>query len=353
VAARPPLEAGYECVRRFEQARAERAERKSIDEQLAEKRRVKSIQGERIAIAEARLSHLVEAAGVAHARDLEAAERRSAEARALIAELADVEAKLTEQGDGLSIDDLAREASATSPEEVAARRDEIERRVAELDEQIPALDQSIGRIEVGRARFSEATAADAAAEAQEKLAKVRAHAERYLRARMAELVLAREIARYREANQGPLLARASTLFGRLTIGAYTGLRAAFDSSDREVLRAAREGASDVPVEALSDGARDQLYLALRVASLERLAAAGTALPVVLDDILVHFDDARARAALVVLAELAQEIQVLFFTHNQHIVDIARAAIPRQIVVHDLPPRAAVRAEAGSGATIES
>ncbi len=53
---------------------------------------------------------------------------------------------------------------------------------------------------------------------------------------------------------------------------------------------------EVDVRGLSDGTRDQLYLALRLASLEHHARTGEPMPLILDDILIHFDDDRARAA---------------------------------------------------------
>ncbi|HEX7478171.1 MAG TPA: hypothetical protein VF331_10220 [Polyangiales bacterium] len=52
------------------------------------------------------------------------------------------------------------------------------------------------------------------------------------------------------------------------------------------------------------GTRDQLYLALRLANVQHLAASQELMPLVLDDVLLHFDDERAAAALGLLGELA-------------------------------------------------
>jgi thiol-disulfide isomerase/thioredoxin len=96
--------------------------------------------------------------------------------------------------------------------------------------------------------------------------------------------------------------------------------------DLDRLHAKRADGKSLDPSELSDGTRDQLYLALRVASLERLAASGTRAPVVIDDALVHFDDERARAALVVLAELAKRLTVVFFTHHHRVVELAESAL---------------------------
>jgi uncharacterized protein YhaN len=52
------------------------------------------------------------------------------------------------------------------------------------------------------------------------------------------------------------------------------------------------------------------------------------MPLIVDDVLIHFDDDRARAALEVLGELSEHTQVLFFTHHARLVELAREAIPQ-------------------------
>jgi uncharacterized protein YhaN len=73
---------------------------------------------------------------------------------------------------------------------------------------------------------------------------------------------------------------------------------------------------------MSEGARDQLYLALRLATLERYLDHAEPLPFIVDDILVNFDDERSAATLKVLAELSRKTQVILFTHHAHLRDLA-------------------------------
>ena len=48
------------------------------------------------------------------------------------------------------------------------------------------------------------------------------------------------------------------------------------------------------VDGMSDGTRDQLYLSLRLATLEQHLSKGEPMPFVVDDILIGFDDNRTR-----------------------------------------------------------
>jgi uncharacterized protein YhaN len=75
---------------------------------------------------------------------------------------------------------------------------------------------------------------------------------------------------------------------------------------------------------MSDGTRDQLFLAFRLASLESYCRAAEPLPFVADDVLVHFDDERSRATLDLLAEFASVTQVLLFTHHAGVRDMGAA-----------------------------
>jgi uncharacterized protein YhaN len=46
---------------------------------------------------------------------------------------------------------------------------------------------------------------------------------------------------------------------------------------------------------------------------------------------VNFDNQRSLATLKVLADLSRRTQVIFFTHHQHLVEMAADALPADVV----------------------
>ena len=104
--------------------------------------------------------------------------------------------------------------------------------------------------------------------------------------------------------------RAQSLFAKLTGNRYDRLQLTQDLS----LHAGASG-EDTLRSALwrSDGTVDQLYLALRLAVAEELMPNA---PLVLDDALVRFDDDRLALALEILAESAEDRQILLFSCQQ-------------------------------------
>lgn len=161
-----------------------------------------------------------------------------------------------------------------------------------------------------------------AQKAEGALAKLRPAVAQYLRLRLASEMLQRAMDSYREKHQGAVLQRASELFSRLTLGDHSGLTTSFGDDDKPVLVAVRKNKDQVEVGGLSDGTRDQLYLALRLAAIEDHVARVAPCPVILDDILINSDDARASAALEVFGDLARRTQVLLFTHHRRVADLA-------------------------------
>ncbi|MFC1643023.1 ATP-binding protein, partial [Myxococcota bacterium] len=151
-------------------------------------------------------------------------------------------------------------------------------------------------------------AADFVGQGQALLAQLRGEVQTYLRLRAARALLSREIERYRAKNQDPLLMRAGAIFAALTLQAFSGVQTDVGDDDRPRLLGWRQGGKAVPVEGMSSGTRDQLYLALRLATLEHFLEGVEPVPLVVDDILIHFDDARARATLNVLAEFSKKTQ---------------------------------------------
>ncbi|HEX2645322.1 MAG TPA: hypothetical protein VHU81_20155, partial [Thermoanaerobaculia bacterium] len=122
--------------------------------------------------------------------------------------------------------------------------------------------------------------------------------------------------------QAPLLRRGGELFQALTLESFAGLQTDFDGTDEPVLVGVRPGGQKVRVEAMSEGTRDQLYLALRLATLEKYLAHSEPLPFVVDDILINFDDRRSLATLKVLSDLAKKTQVILFTHHERMKEMA-------------------------------
>lgn len=177
-------------------------------------------------------------------------------------------------------------------------------------------------------------AAVLADEAQSVLVSIRSKTEQYVRVKLAARILRDEIESYRQQHQGPLLDRASEYFTVLTQGSFSGLRADFDESDEPVLVGVRPDDERVYVEGMSSGTRDQLYLALRFASLEKYMDSAEPMPFIVDDILVHFDDERSKATLGLLAELAKKTQVIMFTHHQRLVEQAQG-LDGAVSIHEL------------------
>ena len=126
------------------------------------------------------------------------------------------------------------------------------------------------------------------------------------------------------------------MFTQLTLGAYLRLRDEVDDAGKPILKGVRPSHAEVAVEQMSEGTRAQLYLALRLATLEQQMQTSEPLPFIVDDILIGFDDHRTRVGLEVLAEVAQQTQVLLFTHHRRVVDLAGDLnAPAGIFTHSL------------------
>ena len=253
---------------------------------------------------------------------LEAAERRSADYLRIKAAIDSIEQEILDAGEGSTIAELETQAEGIDPDSLLGRITELNNKVEdELDPKRTELASAKGReekeLELMDGSDQAATLAD---QAQATLAGIRSDAERYIQVKLAGKILRDQIERYRQENQGPLVKRASEHFSALTLGSFDGLMTDFNERDEPILAGIRPGGEHVTVEGMSSGTRDQLYLALRLASLEKYMESSEPMPFIVDDILVDFDDARSQAALHALAELSERTQVILFTHHSRVVE---------------------------------
>lgn len=331
---RAPDVAAEELVSRYLRAQRDRVEKRQIESDLAEIIAAQAEVEGQAERARAELETLTRSAGVTDQSALIAIEAKCLEAQSLTSDLERVERSLV-LDEGVPLEELLSAARGVERPALQVRLREIEEELERLDEEIQDLSAEVRDLEHGLQRYADSDAADYAQNLSVRAAEIREQAVRYAKLKLSAVVLAREVERYREQNQGPVLRRANALFPRLTLERYRGLRVGLEE---RLLVAVRDDGKEVPVEGLSEGTRYQLYLALRIASLERYLERNPALPLVLDDILIHFDDERASAALGVLGELAERVQILFFTHHARDLTLAARAIPAaRLFEHRLAP----------------
>jgi uncharacterized protein YhaN len=334
LAGRPAEEAALALQRRLTRAREAQSKRQTWQKQIdqAEAKLRKST--ESIAAVESMLKGMCAEAGCRLTAELPEAERRSHLRGRLTAQLREIEERLLQLGGGADVADFIREASAVDPDGIAGDIARLEAEIAKLSLEKSDLDQRIGseRTELGRMDGGD-KAPRIAEEIQAMIGGLEADVERYARLKIGGRVLALAMERFREKSQGSILKKASELFGRITCGSFAGLRPDHDSDGNPILVGVRNGGKEiVTVEGMSDGTADQLFLSLRLAGLEHYLDTNEALPFIVDDILIKFDNDRAAATLKVLAALSKKTQVIFFTHHRHLLQVAEGCLAANLMV---------------------
>ena len=273
------------------------------------------------------IARLRRMAGVESIDDLRIAIQRSDEMRMFSAELDRLTAALTQDGDGLSVAELSAECSGSDLDAIAAKERTVSEEVQELRNRLMEAREARNH---ARQAFEviggDDRAARDAADRQAALAEMTEIAEQYVRLRSAIVLLQWAIDRYRREKQAPILKRAGELFAILTCGSFQTLQLEFDEHDNMQLAGIRQDGGRVPVAGMSTGTADQLYLALRVAAIEDYLDHAEPMPFIADDLFINFDDKRAAAGFRVLGQLAKKTQVLFFTHHEHLLEVAREAL---------------------------
>ena len=285
--------------------------------------------------------HLAAMRHTAHCETREAlleAERRSTSCTTLKNRLFELETRLARIAGGVPLASLEAEAEAVDPDELPGRIQQLHKEITtQLNPEIQQLSESVGRKKSEFERMDgSGKAAELADALQHSITKIRRLTDRYLRIKLAEKILRDETERYRTENEAPLLKIASRYFAELTIGSFTALRTDSDDHGNLILIGVRPDGVRLHVDAMSSGTRDQLYLALRLATLEWRLASHEPMPFIVDDILINFDDQRSRATIKALADLGEKSQVILFTHHQKIVEVAgEPEFAGRVFVHQL------------------
>jgi uncharacterized protein YhaN len=262
---------------------------------------------------------------------LDAAGRR----REIENDFARLRRELLELADGVPLEKLEAACANLTADALAAHSREVRDRTEaatqaweELARQLAEASSALRRLDTDGAAAAAASDVEAARSEMESIA------ETYLLKRTQRVLLDHAVKRQAERGRNPLLGRAGALFRTLTLERYADLRVDQEAERKRLIGVGADGATVVQVADMSEGTQDQLFLALRLAAIERATAGGARPPFFADDLFVTFDDDRARAGLQVLGELSRTTQVLFFTHHAHLLRLAHEVFP-ELSVHDL------------------
>jgi uncharacterized protein YhaN len=117
-------------------------------------------------------------------------------------------------------------------------------------------------------------------------------------------------------HQPEVLKAASELFTTLTEGRYR--RILLPIGENQV-RIENDANCWLLPEQLSQGTREQLFIAFRLGFLQQLKEHSIICPIFMDDIFVNFDTKRLRLAVKTLKAWSKQHQIFFFTCHDHIL----------------------------------
>ena len=216
------------------------------------------------------------------------------------------------------------ELRASRREALVSEQQSLSREISELDQRRISAALAKGRHEHEAQQLGGDRAASINAEIEVIKSELEEQIDRFLLVHLAERVLDRVTDRYARENQPAILQYTSDLLARITEGRH--LRVVVQPETRSLATVDRQGQLRQPAD-LSSGTREQLFLALRLAYILDHCDRSEPLPVIMDDVLVNFDDARAAASLATLRDAARATQVILLTCHRRWLEIARTVAP--------------------------
>lgn len=304
--------------------------RQSLEEQRAERQVELAQIDERIKLAESRIAELWREAGATDEAEFRLQVTRFERCR----ELEDIIQRSLVQLEWLvtagRLERLRETLEQIGGAELAAERDELADRRELLGTELTAAREQRAKLEHELSRLRDGSEqADYLQQREELLSELQQQVADYTVYKMAEGLLKRTRELYERERQPEVLRHASRYLHMITDGRYERILAPF-GEQRLILE--RSDGRQIDTTALSRGTAEQLYLAMRFALIEAYSEDRDALPLVLDDILVNFDEGRTIRCLEVIREVSNRHQVLMFTCHDYMRKLVTEKLPHTQVI---------------------
>jgi uncharacterized protein YhaN len=240
--------------------------------------------------------------------------------------------QLIAQAEGYDEDKLRAELTDFNSDGVESVLAMLENEEQELEREMQEIFAARSEALRQRAEAEQGMGAEVAAQQRSSAeAELVAASREWLVLKFGALLITTAIDHRRADESDPLPTRAGSLFATLTGNSFSRIDQEYDEHDVPRLVGRRPTSEAVQVSGMSTGARDQFYLALRLAYLEEYASRAEPAPFIGDDLFASFDETRTANGLAALAAIGDRVQPIVFTHHRHVADIARTIAGTEVI----------------------
>jgi uncharacterized protein YhaN len=218
----------------------------------------------------------------------------------------------------ISLEVLIDELNDTDFTVIEIEKEELKTKIDEMKEEWEQHLREYIALEQDFKKFDgSGKAAEIANEVEFLRAEFDTNMDRYISLVMARRLLEEAVNRFEKEHQPELLNIINGIFEKITDGRYTQIKASLDKENPfHVVDS--DGNKKTPKQ-LSTGTREQLYLAIRLGYIEHYGRKVEPLPIIMDDVLVNFDDTRARNTAMALVDIARDKQIIVMTCHENTV----------------------------------
>jgi len=288
-------------------------------------RRVKVCENE-VAELSSNIDKLLKAAEISSPEDFLEIAQQAQRQQDLLAEHTALTRDLKRLAGVENVETFLSELAESDTDTLPLKRDEIQQRHQQIDQD---RDEALRLESEARTAFQSMDGTSEAAalqlEQESAYAQLGSAVDRLAPLVIAQTLLKRAVERFEKEHQPAMLTEVGRLLSRMTAGRYVAIRRRLDEAGTMQVEQ-HNGKLKTP-DQLSTGTREQLYLAIRLAYVQQYCRESEPLPLIMDDILVNFDEQRAKNTLEVLFELPNDIQVLFLTCHDHMTELMRKLRP--------------------------
>jgi len=280
---------------------------------------------------ESSLDQIIQKAGVADADDYRVKYETFAKKNSLQKQ-AEQKRSVVEMrvGSGRRFQQFFREIESQSPDEILSALAQVSHQIEELDAEKNRVNQTIGatREQLDRLASNDEMLVKQG-ELEVKKQKLRAHVKKWAIAKFALGMLGSAKKQYEKTRQPGVLKSAEAVFSDITGGKYPKIVKPLDKA--EVFIQNEKGVQK-KVSQTSRGTREQLYLSMRLGLIEEYESRSEPLPIVMDDVLVNFDDSRKAKVIATLKHFSKNRQIIVLTCHKASLEAYMEAGATQIEI---------------------